>query len=56
MDAWRVTLLPLVIGTLTAIFSYELPFVLFVPYVPFEFVISIWILMKGVLRELAGLA
>lgn len=48
-----ITLLPLLIGTLTAIFGYELPFVLFVPYVPFEFVIGIWILIKGVPRELA---
>ena len=43
-----ITLLPLMVGTLTAIFGYELPFILFVPYVPFEFVIGAWILMKGI--------
>jgi hypothetical protein len=35
-------------GTLTAIFNYELPFVLFLPYVPFELVLGIWILVKGI--------
>jgi hypothetical protein len=43
-----ITLLPLLAGTLTAIFGYDLPFILFVPYVPFEFVVGIWILIKGV--------
>jgi len=43
-----ITLLPLIVGTLTNIFGYELPFILYVPYVPFELVIGIWILVKGV--------
>jgi len=42
-----ITVLPLLIGTLTAIFEFDLPFILFVPYVPFEIVIGIWILAKG---------
>jgi len=42
-----ITVLPLLIGTLTAIFEVDLPFILFVPYVPFEIVIGIWILAKG---------
>jgi len=43
-----ITLIPVFAGTLTAIFGYDLPFILFIPYVPFEFVIGIWILIKGV--------
>jgi len=43
-----ITIFPLLVGTLAAIFNYELPFIIAVPYVPFEFVIGIWILVKGV--------
>jgi hypothetical protein len=42
-----ITVLPLLVGTLTAIFEVDLPFILFVPYVPFELVIGVWILAKG---------
>lgn len=43
-----ITVFPLLAGTLTAIFGYDLPFILFLPYVPFEFVIGVWILVKGI--------
>jgi hypothetical protein len=43
-----ITVFPLLIGTVTQIFGYSLPFILYVPYVPFEFVIGIWILVKGI--------
>jgi hypothetical protein len=43
-----ITMFPLLIGTMAAIFGYEVPFILYLPYVPFEFVIGIWILVKGV--------
>ena len=43
-----ITVSPLLVESLTAVFDYHLPFVLFVPYVPFEFVVGIWILVKGV--------
>jgi hypothetical protein len=46
-----ITLFPLLIGTVAAIFGYQLPFILYLPYVPFEFVIGIWILIKGVSVE-----
>jgi hypothetical protein len=46
-----ITVLPVLIGTLTAIFGYDLPFILFLPYVPFEFVIGLWILVKGIPEE-----
>ena len=43
-----ITVFPLLVGTLTAIFNVDLPFVLFLPYVPFEFVIGVWIFVKGI--------
>ena len=43
-----VTVLPLPVVTLTAIFDINTLFVLFLPYFPFEFVIGIWILIKGI--------
>lgn len=46
-----VTVIPVLVGMITALFGYALPFILFVPYVPFEFVIGIWILIKGVKVE-----
>ena len=42
-----VTVFPILIGTLTQIFGYTIPFIFYVPYVPFELVIAIWILIKG---------
>ncbi len=39
---------PMLIGTITQIFGYAIPFIFYVPYVPFEFVIGIWILVKGI--------
>ncbi len=43
-----ITVFPLLIGTLSAIFGYKLPFAVYLPYVPFEFVIGVWILVKGI--------
>jgi hypothetical protein len=43
-----ITTIPLLIGTLTQVFGYTIPFFFYVPYVPFELVIAIWILVKGV--------
>ncbi len=42
-----ITIFPMLIGTLFAIFGYEVPFFVYLPYVPFEFVIGVWILVKG---------
>lgn len=42
-----VTIIPVVIGTITAVFNYQIPFALFVPYVPFELVLGIWLVIKG---------
>jgi hypothetical protein len=30
------------------IFGFTIPFIFYVPYVPFEFVVGAWILIKGV--------
>ena len=35
-------------GTLVAISGYQVPFVVNLPYAPFEFVIGVWILVKGI--------
>lgn len=43
-----ITVLPLLIATLLGMFDIEVPFFVALPYVPFEFVIGIWILVKGV--------
>lgn len=46
-----IATLPMLIGTLTQIFGYTIPFIFYVPYVPFELVIGVWILIKGVKDE-----
>lgn len=43
-----ITLLPLPVATLLDIFGYQLPEIVVLPYVPFEFVIGVWILVRGV--------
>jgi hypothetical protein len=43
-----IAVFPMLIGTLTQIFGYTIPFIFYLPYVPFEFVIGIWILIKGI--------
>jgi len=43
-----IAVIPVLVGTLTAIFDVHLPFLFFLPYFPFELVIAIWILIKGV--------
>ncbi len=43
-----ITVIPLFFATLAAIFDYQVPFIIALPYVPFEFVIGVWILVKGI--------
>ncbi len=43
-----ITVFPCLVGTLLALFGYEVPFSIYLPYAPFEFVIGVWILVKGV--------
>lgn len=49
MSLWGlITVFPMLIGTLTQIFGYTIGVVFYIPYVPFELVIGIWILVKGI--------
>ncbi len=43
-----ITVLPFVIGAPLAVMGYVVPAAVYVPYVPFELAIGIWILVKGI--------
>ncbi len=43
-----IAVLPFLIGAPLAIMGYEVPMAFYLPYVPFELVIGIWILIKGI--------
>jgi hypothetical protein len=43
-----ITVFPCLVGTLLVVFGYQVPFFIFVPYVPFELAIGVWFLIKGV--------
>ena len=43
-----ITVLPCLIGTLLVVLGYEAPVFLYVLYMPFELVIGVWILVKGI--------
>ena len=43
-----ITVFPCLAGTLLTLFGYEVPFAVFLPYAPFEFVVGVWILVKGI--------
>ncbi|MDD5622825.1 MAG: DUF4386 domain-containing protein [Actinomycetota bacterium] len=52
LSLWGLITVPLVlIGTLSKVLGYELPFYINFLYVPFEFVIGIWLLVKGINKE-----
>jgi hypothetical protein len=42
-----ITVLPLFVATVLGIFDVEVPFIVAVPYIPFEFIIGVWIMVKG---------
>ena len=46
-----IAALPFVIGVPLTIMGYVVPAAVYVPYVPFELVIGIWILVKGIKEE-----
>ena len=53
LSAWGLVSVPIVlVATVLAILGYRVPFLVYVPYVPFEWVVGAWILIKG----LGGLA
>lgn len=41
-------IIPCLAATLLSMLGIKLPFFVYLPYAPFEFVIGIWILIKGV--------
>ena len=47
-----ITVFPCLIGTLSSMLGYRMPFLIYVPYGPFEFVIGVWILVKGIPNSL----
>lgn len=48
LSLWGLlSLIPLLIGLLASFFNIDLPYILYLPYLPFEFVIAVWILIKG---------
>jgi hypothetical protein len=49
MSLWGLfAVFPLLIGSVTQVFGYVLPFALYLPYVPFELVIGVVLLVKAV--------
>jgi hypothetical protein len=49
MSLWGlITTFPMLVGTITQIFGYTIPFAFYLPYVPFELVIGFWILVKDI--------
>lgn len=47
-----IAAIPFLIGTPLAIMGYEIPKAVYLPYIPFELVIGIWILIKGIKAEI----
>ncbi len=43
-----ITVFPMLAGTLAQVFGSSIPFYFYAPYVPFELVIGIWIVVKGI--------
>lgn len=43
-----IAVFPGLIGTLLVVFGYEAPAFLYILYMPFELVIGLWILVKGI--------
>lgn len=43
-----ITVIPIFFAIALSVLGINLPFYIFVPYIPFEFVIGLWILIKGV--------
>jgi hypothetical protein len=52
MSLWGlVTVFPMLVGTIVQIFGASIPFAFYVPYVPFELVIGIWLFIKGLPKD-----
>jgi hypothetical protein len=48
LSLWGLlALLPCLFATVAAILGYAVPFLVYVPYVPFEWVVGVWLLVRG---------
>jgi hypothetical protein len=48
LSLWGLVTVPLCLGaTIAKMLGVEVPFAVYVPYVPFEFVVGAWILVRG---------
>ena len=48
LSLWGLATVPVVLGgTVATVLGFQVPFAVYFPYVPFEFVVGIWILVKG---------
>ena len=47
-----ITIIPILIGALLALFGFQVPFYLYLPYLPFEFVVGVWITITGINEEM----
>jgi hypothetical protein len=49
LSLWGLlAVIPCSAATVSALFGYDLPFLVYLPYVPFEFFIGVWILIRGI--------
>lgn len=50
MSMWGVitAICPCLVATVASLFGYQFPFWFYLPYIPFEFVIGLWIVVKGI--------
>jgi hypothetical protein len=50
LSLWGLlAVIPCLVATVSALFGYDLPFLAYLPYVPFEFFIGVWILITALL-------
>jgi len=47
-------MIPVTVGTMCTVLGIRIPFLLFAPYIPFEFFLGIWILILGIRVEVGG--
>ena len=43
-----ITLFPCLFGTIFTLLGFQIPFLIYLPYAPFELAVGIWLLIKGV--------
>lgn len=43
-----IATVPMLVGTVSQVFGTTIPFCFYLPYVPFELVVGVWILVAGV--------